>query len=292
MKAILLFCIWFALFGICSKTASVAGRPDWEALIFQANRAHKEGRYREAAEAYGRILRAGHHNGHLYYNIANAFYHLDELGRAILFYERAHLFIPRDADLNFNRSQAIDQTRDAPPESTGLIQSTFFWLDGLKLTELFWAFAMTNGLFFGLLSVRLFYRAEWTYYLLFTFLFFEIIAAGSFGLKWYQIRTDRRAVILKAEIEVFAGPDVQDTVLFKLHAGTVVHYERSEDGWALVRFSKDKRGWVRSQDIACILCTLNGSPDETGTIHAQSEPSQFMEPEAFLLPNPTIGSSF
>jgi len=54
-------------------------------------------------------------------------------------------------------------------------------------------------------------------------------------------------------LDVLAGPDNQDTVLFKLHAGTIVHVERSEDGWSLVRLPDKKRGWVRADTIESII---------------------------------------
>lgn len=42
---------------------------------------------------------------------------------------------------------------------------------------------------------------------------------------------DDRSVVLSEEVQVRAGPDIKDTVLFKIHEGTVVHFERSEGDW-------------------------------------------------------------
>lgn len=65
--------------------------------------------------------------------------------------------------------------------------------------------------------------------------------------------TDDRAVILQPELKVLAGPDIQDTALFILHAGTVVQVDRLEDEWSLVRLPDKKRGWVRSEAIERII---------------------------------------
>ena len=59
-------------------------------------------------------------------------------------------------------------------------------------------------------------------------------------------------MILQKEVNILAGPEVNDTVLFKLHEGTVVYQERSEDGWSLVRLPDKKRGWVKSKAIGLI----------------------------------------
>ena len=224
-----------------------------EDLFFKANQLYKNGRFQDAVDGYLRLIESGVHNGHIYYNLGNAYLRLDHLGRAILFYERARLLIPRDADLNFNLRYALDQTRDAIPVSQSVIRQSFFWLNDLTFSELFWSFAVLNTAFFSILLTRLFYRAEWTYYLFLILLIFTAVAACSSGLKWYELDTDDRAVILNEEVNVRSGPDPQDTVLFKIHEGTMVHHERSEDGWVLVHLSEEKRGWVQAKDLERII---------------------------------------
>jgi tetratricopeptide (TPR) repeat protein len=224
-----------------------------EDLFFKANQSYKDGRFQDAIDRYLHMLERGQKNGHVFYNIGNAYLRLNDLGRAILFYERARLLIPRDADLNFNLRYAHDQTQDAMPVSQNVINQSFFWLNDLIASELFWSFTVLNFAFFLILFTRLFYRAEWTYYVFLILLILTIIAACSFGLKWYQLQTDDRAVILDKEVNVLSGPNSQDTILFKLHQGTIVHDERSEDGWVLVHLSEEKRGWVQSKDLERII---------------------------------------
>jgi len=72
-------------------------------------------------------------------------------------------------------------------------------------------------------------------------------------LKWVAWATDNRAVVLPEEVVVQAGPDARDTVLFKLHAGTIARVERTENGWALLKLSKDKRGWAKSNQLERII---------------------------------------
>lgn len=231
-----------------------------EEIFFRANLAYKEGRFREAIEGYTQLLRAGHEGGHIYYNLGNAYLREKELGRAILNYERARLLIPRDQDLNFNLRYALDQTRDAIPVSRGFIGQTFFWLHGMTLAELLWGFALLNALFWGLLVLRLFVRAEWTYYAFLLLLIFWLIGGLSFALKWYALSSDDRAVVLEKEVNVLAGPESRDTILFRLHQGAVVQEERSEERWTLIRLPDGKRGWVRAESAERILKTNLESP--------------------------------
>jgi hypothetical protein len=150
--------------------------------------------------------------------------------------------------------------RDAIPQSQGFFQAAFFWLDSLSMEEMFWAFALLNILFWGVLFMRLFLRMEWTYYLFLILFIFWLIGGTSFGLKWYQAGTDDRAVVLKQEVSVLAGPDVLDTLLFRLHEGTLVQHERSEDGWSLVHLPDKKRGWVKSEAVELISAVPHEDP--------------------------------
>ncbi|HID30644.1 MAG TPA: hypothetical protein EYP19_11650 [Desulfobacterales bacterium] len=220
-----------------------------EELFFRANQAYKEGRFQEAVNGYGQLIESGHEDAVLFYNLGNAYFRLDQLGRAILNYERARLLTPRDADLNFNLGLARDDMQDAVSESQDVISSTFFWLESFNLYEALWGFALLNLVFWTTLVARLFLKAEWLFYAFLCVLVFWFIAGASFGLKWYQVEADRRSVILPTEVNVLAGPDTGDTVLFKLHAGTIVHHERPEGEWSLVRLPDKKRGWVKTESI-------------------------------------------
>ncbi len=228
---------------------SSESRQQREELYFQSNQDYKDDRFQEAVQGYEELIRSGIKSGHLYYNLGNAYFRMDNLGKAILNYERARLLIPRDADLNFNLGYARDQIRDAISHPRGFIGFTFFWLDSLSKSELFLCFAVLNVFFWLFLLVRIFHRPEWTYYLTLVLLTFWLLTGISLGLKYSREATDNRAVIIEEEINVLAGPDIKDTVLFQLHEGTVVHRERLEDGWSLIRLPDQKRGWVKSEMI-------------------------------------------
>jgi len=232
--------------------SAFAAEKSAEDLFFQANQAYKGGSYTEAVELYNKLISSGHYSGHFFYNLGNAYFRAGDLGRAILNYKRANLFIPRDADLQFNLSYAGDRTRDAAEELEPPLSFVFFWVDSFNLDELFYAFALANLLFFSILLVRLFIKSEWTYYFIVSFVTLWLITGLSFGAKYYQLETDQRVVVFAEELNVLAGPDQDDTVLFKLHAGTIAERERSEDNWSLIRLADEKRGWVESESIGSV----------------------------------------
>ena len=255
----------FALALLCFPSGLGANEP-WEEVFFKANEAYKEGRFNDAVAGYNKLLESGLKNGHLYFNLGNAYFRLNQLGQAILNFERARLLMPRDADLRFNLGHARDQTTDAIPESEGFLNMVFFWLDALNLAELFWAFAFANLVLWATLLIRLYNRSEWTFYTALITLAFWIVLGTSSGMKWYQTTKDRRAVIITKEVPVLAGPETGDTLLFKLHEGTIVRHERSEDGWSLIRLADKKRGWVQANAIERIAAkNTSNTPTPSGS---------------------------
>ncbi len=223
-----------------------------EEIFFKAGKAYKKGNYKKAIDQYNLLLRHGYINGHIYYNLGNAWFRLNQLGKAILNYKRAKTLIPRDPDLNFNLSYVRNRTLDEIPHERNILHVIFFWLDSLNLHELFYTFLIINILFWSMLIAYIFLNTDWMLYILITLLTLWLISGTSFILKWYWIQTDNRAVILAKEEYVLAGPNKGDTILFKLHEGAIVHYERSEDGWALIHISDQKRGWVKESDLGRI----------------------------------------
>lgn len=225
------------------------GESGWEETFFRANQSYQDGRFQEAIEGYLHLIRTGIDGGPVYYNLGNAYFRAGQLGYAIWAYERGRLLTPRDPDLRSNLSHAREQTQDAIEDHGGSIEAIFFWLKSFNLNELFGCFAVLNLLFWFVLVIRLFKRPEWLYYFFLIVISAWFLAGLSFGLKYWSINADERAVVLHKEAPILAGPDTADTVLFKLHEGTVVHHERSEEGWALIRVSDKNRGWVAAGAI-------------------------------------------
>jgi len=132
-----LLCIAILLFGtFLILTPESRSQPNgWGEHFFRANQACKEGRFQDAVDEYERLIHAGHENGHIYYNLGNAYFRLERIGYAILNYERARAMIPRDADLNFNLRYARDQIQDAIEEPQDLMMMAFFWMESLSMNS-------------------------------------------------------------------------------------------------------------------------------------------------------------
>ena len=237
----------------CLNIAQANSGSSFVEQFFEANQAYKKHQFQQAIDVYLHLIENGPENGQVYYNLGNAYFRHGDLGKAILSYERARLLIPRDGDLAFNLSHARNQARDASIDLQKSSFNDYLGLGSLNRYEAFFVFTLLNLLFFALLCIRLFKKAEWTYYLSIFLAIVIGIGGCAVALKWGVWAIDNRAVVLSEEMVVQAGPDSRDTVLFKLHAGTVVRVERTENDWTLLQLSEDKRGWNESNQLERII---------------------------------------
>ena len=121
-RYIVLFATLFAvIFSATAQTAEEATTEpaqqevtatDHNTLWDSANAAYNEGNYSKAVELYEAILADGEHSAKLYYNLGNAYYKQEKLGKAILNYTRALRLAPADEDIRHNLEYATEATKD------------------------------------------------------------------------------------------------------------------------------------------------------------------------------------
>jgi tetratricopeptide (TPR) repeat protein len=222
------------------------------ARFFEAGKAYRAQDFEKARELYGFLVQEGAATGAVWYNLGNTLYRAGDLGRAVLCYERARLFIPRDPDLDFNLRYVKDQRADAEPKETGAAQWLTDWLACASGSEVLAAVLVVNALFFAALAVQFWARKEWTYTLALALAIVWAPGLALGGVKWRILADDNRGVVVARELEVRAGPDPQDKVLFTLHAGSMVTWERNEGDWRLIRFSEERRGWAPAAGVELV----------------------------------------
>jgi len=101
---------------------------------------HKEKLYEKAILSYEKIINEGRiQNAKLFYNLGNAYFLKEDIGKAILNYRRAEKLDGADADirknLEFARSRRIDKI--APKTQERVLETLFFWHYDLSLRTRF-----------------------------------------------------------------------------------------------------------------------------------------------------------
>ena len=86
---------------------------DQGATFENANSAYNAGQFEKAVMLYKEILESGQHSAELYYNLANSYYRLNQVGESIFYFEKAKQLKPTDEDINVNSAFAQNMAIDA-----------------------------------------------------------------------------------------------------------------------------------------------------------------------------------
>jgi len=243
LALLLLFCLGFA-------PSALAAGP--EETFLQGLAAYREGRFDAAAASFESLAAAGLRSSALCYDIGAAWLKQNDLGRAILWYERALQLSPADPDLRFNLDYARGQLKDAyEPDDSVVSAIFFFWKDILSRRSIQYAALAANALFWLGLLYRRWRRGTPAA---------AVCGLGLLGLVLFmptalhqQLAEDAsRAVVLAPLAPVRSGLSEDATELFVLHAGSVARVEERRPGYARIRFGKDKIGWIKDSLIETI----------------------------------------
>ena len=243
------------LFASVSATmAQPTSAERWE----MGNKAYMEGAYDKAVEEYSTILEGGEYSMELYYNLANAYFKMENIGKAILYYNKALRIAPSQEDVLHNLAIAETRTKDkitAVPE--------FFlhrWMRVVRnsvscnawgaLSLLFFALILTFALLF-LLASRLGVRKAGFYGALCSLLLFVATTAFAISSR-NDILTEDEAVVMSSAISVKSSPDRSATDLFVLHEGTKLRIVAEFDEWVEVVIADGKKGWTERKNIETI----------------------------------------
>jgi tetratricopeptide (TPR) repeat protein len=219
----------------------------------EASRMYNQGDFEGAATLFESI--AAHHvvSGDLYYNIGNAYFKKDDVGKSILWYERALKLIPGDPDLLFNHNFVSGLVVDkAEIKSNPLMDVLFFWKKKIA-TRTISFFAVSLFVLFILSSaIRSIKPVRWLKYPERIILGFSLIFIISAFNDYYRDRFEKTAVVISDTVPVRSGLSQDTTELFRLHEGTKVNVDEELRGYVKIRFSVDKIGWVEKKDIEMI----------------------------------------
>lgn len=250
LKKLLLICFSFGVaFTLsCSLSAEEALSP--EEVFTQANSYYEKGEYEKAISEYKKIIDEGYVNGPVFYNLAGAYFKAGKAGEAVLNYERAKRFMPRDADLIANCKFAEDSLKRAliPEKSMWQMRLLKSYSDKFTLNELM---IVSSAVYTALLIMlfMLFTRGKSTYKITGSLILGAIFIVNCF-LVWHKISDIKQgAIVTSLEAEAKYGPFDTATKFFTLHDGMKVSVIDSKDDWYKIRRSDGKVGWVQSSKL-------------------------------------------
>jgi tetratricopeptide (TPR) repeat protein len=249
--------IGFALLWL-PGTLAWAQALDVRQLFEAGNQSYAQGNFKTAIEQYERIVQIPFANELVYYNLGNAHFKDGQLGRAILYYEKARQLSPRDreieANLGFAKTRISDKV-EKPPEGF-LVTQLRRLLNLLPLdVETLLAvacFVAANGCFtlFVLGSSPSFSRLA--LYASLALLAFFLILGTSNLIRIYQTETTREGVVVTDKVDVLSGPSTDNPTLFSIHEGLKVRIENEVQDWLQISLENGWNGWVKKGTLGVI----------------------------------------
>ncbi len=219
---------------------AAAGALSPDARFAQAAQAYDAQEYEQAVTLYEGLLRDGLRAPELYFNLANAYFRMNDPGSAIRHYKHAEYLAPRDADIRHNLHFAVLQADAAyaPPGAPArwlhmlsasewsIVASLAWWLTALHL-----AFVLWPGT-----------RRGWGVIATLTVLVLLLSLAGI--SHWALLDRNPEVVITQPAQEALFAPIDGSTAHFALPRGSIARIESVTEGWYKVRLG-DKDGWIR-----------------------------------------------
>jgi len=248
-----IFILIFVFIAILKSSIVAAQDHSVLSKFYQANFAYKEKDYQRAVKTYEEILSQGLESSSLYYNLANSYFKLNDLGRAILNYERARLFIPRDSDLKANYQYALSLVQ----ENVVQLKKPLIVRLWKNLREDFTTSEMTLFLFFLYFALGIIWilgmvlKISQRILISVSGVILILFFSGIFLLAQKVSIESKVAIILKETPAKFE-PNEEATTHYTLYPGAKVFVIKKDATWLKVSRQDDKLGWVPLQSLEYI----------------------------------------
>lgn len=226
----------------------------WE----EANKLYADKQYRDAALKYEEILQNEGFSAELYYNLGNAYYKFNEIGLAILNYERALRIKPMYADalhnLEFVNRRVIDKLED---ENTFFLRKWFNFLLKLRTPDQWlyiagplFVISLAGFLMFVFGKTRLIRKGS--FYSGLFLLIISVTMIGFSAIRKGQLENHNQGIILSGAVVIKGSPDKSGTDLFQLHEGTKVEIIGTLGEWNEIKLSNGNVGWLEMKHLGVI----------------------------------------
>ena len=226
-----------------------------EELWSSANEAYNNAEYATALERYNAILDRGLHSAALYYNLANTYFKTEQLGSAILYYNRALRIAPADEDIRHNLEYAKQSTRDIIEEIPEFFLTS--WLRAVRNTMSgnAWTIISLVVLVLAVMAALMFLLAQplrarkaGFYTMVVSGILFVATTAFAISSR-NEVVAKTKAVVMSSSVSIKSSPDRAATELFVLHEGTTVSVGEQIEGWVEIRISDGRKGWIEESRI-------------------------------------------
>ena len=247
MKKILFITLVLSLFAI----PSYASDPNMEEMWDAGNTFYVNGDYGNAIMAYEEIVKEGYAGSKLYYNLGNAYFKDNSLGKAIVNYNKAQRLAPYDMDIEYNLSVANSYIKDRIETVPDFFINN--WVRKLRtsLSSNVWAVislvllaAAAGCILVYILSVKKGRRKAGFFVAIGLAILFCVSVSFSV-VERRELVDSSQAVVIVPSVSVKSSPDDAGKELFIIHEGTKVGVTGTYGAWTEVVIANGNKGWLR-----------------------------------------------
>jgi tetratricopeptide (TPR) repeat protein len=227
-------------------------------LFQEGNEYYRQKQYDKAIITYNQLVRENFESAALYYNLGNAYFRMERIGYAILYYEKALKLAPNDEDIVHNLTLAnlkiIDKVESLPKFFL------FQWWEGLLslFTSSGWTIISYICYIILIISIGFYFYiktgSQQKIVLIsgFAGLLLLIISSSVLAVKLKRELNIKNGIVVENTANVKLSPDSGSNDAFIVHEGLKVILEDRVDEWVKVRLQDGKVGWLPQEDVKVI----------------------------------------
>lgn len=227
-------------------------------FLQKAERSYDSKNYKDAIANYEKLVNDGYKSYQLYFNIGNAYYRNNELGKAIYYYELARKVNPNDEDVRINLGISASKTIDKIDAKEN------FFISAVK-TNLLSSFTTNTWAWFSIAAISiacvLFFIFISSHMLILKRLSFLVscVLIVTFFVTYFlgysalKAKVENKfAIITAKEVKIMNEPTTTAKSKFSLHEGTKIRVVENNGSWLLIKLDNGNEGWLKINDVGII----------------------------------------
>jgi tetratricopeptide (TPR) repeat protein len=229
------------VFGI---TSAAFAQPS--ADFAKANQEFAQGNFKDAISHYEAVVRAGHWNANLFYDLGNAYFRTHDFGRAILNYQRALALDNHHPEATANLQIARDESRALELQPTRL--ERYLQFASVNQYTIAAAVALWLGIF-GIVAL-IFARRRSAAFLSISILCLLVCAVAVWAIHTLDNGSEGRGLAIVTGNDVQARLATADTAnsVLALPPGSEIKILSTRGDWMYAALPNDLRGWLQTKN--------------------------------------------
>jgi hypothetical protein len=229
-----------------------------DSLFRQANQYYNQKEYENAIAIYQQLIDSGYNDAVLCYDLGNAYFKSNQVGYAVLWYERALRLAPNNKDIQYNlafaNQQTIDNIESIPPFFLKIwwlaVQNLLSAKQWAVLSIVLCAVLVCFILLIFLISS---YRLRMTFFLFACVCLVASITSIVFAsLQTKAVNRTDEGIVIQSSVTLKSTPDHSGTDLFTVHEGVKIKVTDQAGAWVEVQFSNGSKGWMQAENMEVI----------------------------------------